>query len=58
MINWIPEESKIHNKMMYSTSKEAIKSKFDGVQNEFIFDNRSEITFDNIKNEILKKIAK
>ena len=58
LINWIPSSSKIHDKMIVSTSKESIKDMFDGIQVDLTYDTRSDCTFENVKNEIMKKIAK
>lgn len=58
LVNWIPSQCKIHDKMIVSTSKEAIKDMFDGIQVDLTYDSRSDCTFENVKNEILKKIAK
>jgi cofilin len=51
-ITWCPDSSSIKDKMMYASSKDALKKKLNGLQNEVQATDEDELDEDDIQNKI------
>ena len=58
LIKWVPQGASVNEKFKYSSSKSEILKIFKGVQFEFLCDCKSDVSFEDFKNQICKKIAK
>ncbi|WVQ85628.1 cofilin [Cryptococcus sp. DSM 104549] len=54
-IVWSPDDANVKNKMMYASSKDAIRRRFDGIHIEIQATDFSEITKDTVLEKALRK---
>ena len=57
LVNWVPSGASPFKKIPFSHAKKNVLKQFDGVQFEFLIDQKSEMTNANITSMIDKKIA-
>lgn len=56
LITWIPPQASVFDKMLYSTSKLFLKETFEGINFEETFESIQEVSFDNLRENIIKKL--
>lgn len=57
-INWVPQNTSVENKFIYSSIKTKVFSNFEGITFEYIIYNKDELTTKNIQDRIIMKTTK